>query len=147
MNGYKLHICFALVFMAVGLAFGADVYSEGSVSVLLPPSLADPLSVYNSGAQAALQTADAVLAPAGFVGSQVVSPNAYASGQLAVFTRDISFGSPTACNVLAGNDELVFSFVEGGLPDSSSATVQLCDQLADALRARFGADSVEVQLE
>jgi hypothetical protein len=146
MTRYKLHICFALVFMAVGLAFGANAYSGGSVWVLLPSSLASPLSVNNRGAQAALQTANAVLAPAGFVGSRVIAQNAYASGELAVFSRDVSFGNPTACTVLAGNNGLVFSFVESGLPQSGSATSQLCNQLAGALRARFGAGSVTVRL-
>jgi hypothetical protein len=143
MNRYKLHICFAWVFTAVALAFGTNAYSQGSVLVLLPPTLASPLSVFNTGAQAALQTANSVLAPAGFAGTRMI--NAYASGELAVFTRNSSFGSPAACNVFAGNNELVFSFVGGGLSQSSSATVQLCNQLAGALRARFGAASVEVR--
>lgn len=147
MNRYKLHICFASVLVAVGLAFGADAYSQGTVSVLLPPSMASPLSVNNEGAQAALQTANSVLAPAGFVGGQVITPNVHATGQLAVFTRDISVGSPTVCNVVVRNGQVVFSFIETGIPYSSSAKAELCNELAGALRDRFGAASVEVRLK
>lgn len=143
----KIHLSALLLLMAAGVALGADQYSGGGVSVLLPPSLASPLSVHNTGARAALQTASAVLANAGFVGSQTISPNARTSGQLAVFTRDVSFGSPTACDVFVRGNRLVFSFVETGIPNSSSATAQLSNQLANAFRARFGAASVEVQLK
>jgi len=123
--------------MVARITLAADLYREGSVSVVLPP---------NNGAsvQAALHAADTVLLPAGFVRGRI-SPTGPAL--VADYRRDISVGSPTACSVFIRNNRVVFSFVESGIPHPTPAAAQLSQQLADALRARFGAAAVEVQLK
>jgi len=137
MMKYKSTLWILLLVTIVGITLAADLYREGSVSVALP-------SNDGAGVQAALQAADAVLLPAGFVRGRI-SPTGPAL--IADYTRDISVGSPTACSVLIRNNRVIFSFVESGLPHPSPAAAQLNQQLADALRARFGAAAVEVRLK
>lgn len=123
--------------MVAGLALAADLYPEGSVSVVLP-------SNNSANVQAALHAADSVLLPAGFARGQMSPAGA---AEVADYTRDNSVGSPTACRVYMRNSCVVFSFVESRIPHASSGTVQLSQKLAEALRARFGAAAVEVQLK
>lgn len=137
---YKIGVCSVMVLLGVCCAFGAN-YREGSVTVALPSSEAG-LSVNDPNVQAALQVADSVLVPAGFTRSTMGPPSA-ASGRIGSYTRDVSVGSPTACNVSIRGNGMVFSFIETGIPQVSSATVQLCTALGDALKNRFGAASVE----
>lgn len=137
MTKHKTTLWVLLMVTIVGVTLAAGLYREGSVSVVLPS---------NNGAsvQAALQAAETVLLPAGFVRGRM-SPTGPAL--IADYTRDISVGSPSACSVFIRNDRVVFSFVESGVPHPSPAAAQLSQSLADALRARFGAAAVEVQLK
>lgn len=128
--------CVAFV-MAASLALGSDLYPQGGVSVALA-------SINRANVQAALRVADDVLLPAGFTRGQL-SPTAV--GEVADYTRDNSVGSPSGCRVFINNGGLMFSFIESGIPRPSPAANQLSQQLADALRARFGAAAVEVQLK
>lgn len=137
MMNYKTTLWILLMVMITGVTLAADLYREGSVSVALT-------SVNNANVQAALRAADTVLLPAGFVRGQI-SPTG--AGQVADYTRDISVGSPTACGVFIRNNGVVFSFMESGIPNPTPAAAQLSQQLANALRARFGAAAVEVQLK
>lgn len=137
---------FVLLLIVEGLAFGANLFHEGSVSVDLPFS-EESSSVWVPGVLAAIQTAGSVLAPAGFVTKHTGPGNTNNPSLLAVYTRNNSVGTPTTCNVFLRNGRIVFSFVETGIPHSSYATVHLCNKLADALRARFGTESVEVQFK
>jgi hypothetical protein len=133
-----------LVFLAAQLALGANLYSEATVSVLVPSSSPSGLNVNDPSVAAALQAAGAVLIPAGFVQGKYLPLST--SGPIAVMTRDISAGSPTVCNVFVRDRRLVFSFAESGIPHSS-AVADLCNAVANALRNRFGPATVEVQLK
>lgn len=126
-----------LLVAVAGITSAADLYREGSVSLVLPPN-------NSASVLAALQTADTVLLPAGFVRGRISRTG---PALIASYTRDISVGSPTACSVLIRNGRVVFSFVETGMPHPSPAAAQLSQQLANALRAKFGAAAVEVQLK
>jgi hypothetical protein len=137
--------CLILLLNAVALAFGADMYPAGSVSVILPPNPA-PLSLNVPGVMAALQTAGAVLAPEGFVYG-VGPENSNMQDRITFFIREDSAENPAACDVLLRNDRVVFSFRDPGIPNSSSATVRLCNELAAALRVRFEPAAVEVRLK
>lgn len=137
MTKYKTAQWFLLMATIAGITLAADLYREGSVSVALPSNNGESV-------QAVLQAADTVLLPAGFVRGRI-SPTGPAL--IADYTRDISVGSPSACSVFVRNNRAVFSFVESGIPHPTPAAAQLSQQLADALRARFGAAAVEVQLK
>lgn len=142
---HKIGLCSVMLLLVASCAFGADVYREGSVTVVLPPSGA-AISVNNPNVLAALRAADSVLGPAGFTRG-TMGPPSVASGRIGSYTRDVSVGSPTACSVSIGGNALVFSFIEAGIPQVNSATVQLCNALGDALKNRFGAASVVVRLK
>lgn len=120
--------------MMVGLEFGANARS---VSVALPSSGG---SVYD-----VLQVSDRVLGPYGFVRGPTSSVTPNTPDRLVAYTRHISAGNPTACNVSFSNGRVIFSFVENASPLSNSVTVQLCNQLASALIERYNYASVEIQ--
>lgn len=139
MSKQKFHICSALLFLTVALAFGANLYIAGSVAVAM--------NVGGASVHDALQLSDRVLRPAGFVRGQTSSVNSLTPDQFTVYTRDSSLGNPTACDVSLVNKRVVFTFVETALPRTGSATAQLCNQLATALKERYNGASVEVQLK
>lgn len=133
MNRYKLHVCSALLLLIVGLAFGADARG---VTVALP--------VGGGSVHDVLQVSDRVLAPYGFVRGQRNSVNSLTPDNLTVYTRHGSAGNPTACNVYLSNARVVFSFIETASPHSNSVTVQLCNQLANALMQRYNPASIAI---
>jgi hypothetical protein len=138
-------LSFVLLLSAAGLAFGADMYPAGSVSVAVAPA-GVPLSLNVPGVLVAIQIAGGVLAPAGFVYG-TGPENANMPDRFAYFTRDNSVGNPTACEVLFRNNRVDFYFFDTGMLHSGSAAAQLRNQLATALRYRFGAASVQVWLK
>jgi hypothetical protein len=137
MKKHQICICSALLlFLALGLAFRADARS---VAVALNSS--------GGSVHDVLQVSDRVLGPYGFVRGQNNSVNSLTPDHLTVYTRHISAGNPTACDVFLSNKRVIFSFVETASPHSNNTTVQLCNQLAHALIQRYNPASVEVQLQ
>lgn len=133
----KRKTCFsiALLFIAAPLAFGAVSYS-GSVSVAL--------NVGGASVPDVLKVSDRVLALSGFTRGQTSSVNSLTPDHLTGYTRAISHGNPIACNVSLSNKRIIFSFLETPIPNSNSATTQLCNQLATALKERYNGASVDI---
>ncbi len=136
-------LCSFLLLLAT-VAF-ADSFPAGSVTVALPATDATRANAAARQVLSVLQVADSVLAPAGFVRGQPGPQAANRPGVMTAYTRDVSAGSPTQCNVFLQNNRLIFSFVESGIPSPTAG--QLSDSLARALRNQFGASAVEVQLK
>lgn len=135
MSRHNLYMYSALLFLAVSFAFRADARS---VAVALNSS--------GGSVHDVLLVSDRVLGPYGFVRGQNNSVNSLTPDHLTVYTRHISAGNPTACNVFLTDGQIVFSFVETASPQPNSITVPLCNQLANALIQRYNPASV-VQLQ
>lgn len=140
----KLGLSSLLLLLPASVTF-AQSFAEGSVSVTLPSNGSITPSAAASQVLSALQVADSVLGPAGFVRGPMSPRSANGSGFIGAFKRDVSVGSPTQCNVFLQNNRVIFSLVESGIPSPTAA--QLSDALAKALRNQFGAAAVAVQLK